>query len=77
MDPTCSLHGIPWSQHPEGRCLYCCLCFKTLTYETCHLLPDGTREDVCDECAEKEAMHDGYLDDLQGTAGEREEYKGC
>ena len=54
IDPACAFHGLRWSEHPEGRCLYCCLCFRTLTAEECHLLPDGSREDVCDECAETE-----------------------
>lgn len=54
VDPTCAIHGIKWSEHKEGRCLYCCLCFKTLTYETCHILPSGEREDTCNECAAEE-----------------------
>lgn len=52
IDPVCLFHGKRRSEH---HCLYCCLCFKTLTVEECHQLPDGTREDVCDECAEFEA----------------------
>lgn len=51
MDPVCLLHGKRMSEHV---CLYCCLCFKNLTPETCHVLPDGSREDVCNECAELE-----------------------
>ena len=54
-DPVCASHGKRWSEHETGRCLYCCLCFKTLTVEECHLLPDGSREDVCNECAALEA----------------------
>jgi hypothetical protein len=56
IDPVCLHHGLRWSQHEGGRCLFCCLCFRTLTAEECHQLPDGTREDVCDECAEYERL---------------------
>jgi hypothetical protein len=56
MDPYCAIHGKRWSEHPGGRCLYCCLCFRPLTPEECHVLPDGTREDVCVPCAEAEAL---------------------
>lgn len=52
IDPVCLFHGKRLSEH---HCLYCCLCFKTLTVEECHQRPDGTREDVCNECAEFEA----------------------
>jgi hypothetical protein len=52
FDPVCLIHGKRKSEH---HCLYCCLCFKSLTVEECHLLSDGTREDVCNECAEMEA----------------------
>jgi hypothetical protein len=52
VDPVCLVHGMRLSEH---RCLYCCLCFKTLTVEECHVRPDGKREDVCDECAAYES----------------------
>jgi hypothetical protein len=55
IDPTCAFHGKKASEHEFDRCLYCCLCFKTLTVEECHLLPDGKREDVCKDCAAWEA----------------------
>lgn len=54
IDPVCLLHGKKASEH---NCLYCCLCYCDLTPETCHVLEDGTKEDVCNECAEKEAAH--------------------
>lgn len=53
LDPVCIFHGKRWSEH---HCLYCCLCFKTLTLEECHVRSDGKREDVCEECAEHEAL---------------------
>lgn len=53
IDPVCIMHGKRWSQHD---CLYCCICFKDLTIEECHELSDGTKEDVCNECAAKEAL---------------------
>ena len=48
IDPVCLFHGKRWSEH---YCLYCCLCFRTLTPEECHVRADGKREDVCEECA--------------------------
>jgi hypothetical protein len=51
IDPVCLLHGKKMSEH---TCLYCCLCFKDLTPGTCHVRDDGTKEDVCEECAERE-----------------------
>jgi hypothetical protein len=56
IDPVCLLHGKRWSEHEHGRCLFCCLCFSELTLETCNLLPDGKREDVCHECLVEEAL---------------------
>lgn len=51
IDPVCLVHGKKMSEHD---CLYCCLCFKSLTPEECNVLPDGNKEDVCVECANKE-----------------------
>ena len=57
-EPVCLMHGIPWRLHELGRCLYCCLCFRELTVEECHLQPDGVRIDVCNDCvALEEAAH--------------------
>ena len=50
-DYTCLIHGKKMSEHD---CIYCCLCFKSLTLEQCHLLSNGKREDVCNECAARE-----------------------
>lgn len=57
-DYTCSIHGKKMSEHPPYGCLYCCLCFRDLTPDTCHVLPDGTKEDVCNQCAEEEVKHE-------------------
>lgn len=51
IDPVCLIHGKKMSEH---ICLYCCLCFKSLTVEQCHVRADGIRIDVCNECVEKE-----------------------
>jgi len=51
IDPVCLIHGKKMSEHV---CLYCCLCFKSLTLEECHVREDGKREDVCNECAKRE-----------------------
>jgi hypothetical protein len=53
LDPVCLIHGLRRSEHD---CLYCCLCFESLTPEECHVREDGTREDVCNECAEFEKL---------------------
>lgn len=51
LDPVCLFHG---KRHSEHHCLYCCLCFKTLTPEECSVDEDGVKWDVCVECAEYE-----------------------
>jgi hypothetical protein len=51
IDPVCAFHGKRRSEHV---CLYCCLCFRTITPDECNVLPDGSKEDVCLECAELE-----------------------
>jgi hypothetical protein len=48
---VCTMHG---KQLHEHFCLYCCLCFKDLTPEQCHVTPSGEKEDVCNECTEHE-----------------------
>ena len=50
-DPHCAMHGKKRSEH---TCLYCCICFKDLTIEECHITKDGEREDVCNDCAKHE-----------------------
>lgn len=54
IDPVCMLHGKKWSEHELGFCLYCCLCFVTLTSDECNVLENGKKEDVCKPCAAKE-----------------------
>jgi hypothetical protein len=52
IDPVCLMHGRKMSEHD---CLYCCLCFCPLTPDECHVTEDGIKEDVCNDCAIKEA----------------------
>ena len=47
IDPVCLIHGKKMSQH---QCLYCCLCFRTLTPEECNIREDGVKKDVCVLC---------------------------
>ena len=47
VNPVCLLHGKRWSEHEGGRCLYCCICFKPLTPETCVEDSVGDKWDVC------------------------------
>lgn len=54
VDPVCAFHGIPWSQHEGGRCLYCCSCFKTLTPQDCWVDEVGQKWDMCEECGDAE-----------------------
>ena len=51
IDPVCLIHGKRRSEHD---CLYCALCFKSLTPEECSYLPNGKQQDVCVPCAEAE-----------------------
>ena len=50
IDPVCLIHGKKWSEHPFGRCLYCCVCFKELDPETCWVDDAGEKWDLCLEC---------------------------
>jgi len=54
IDPVCAFHGKKWSEHEHGRCLYCVVCFETLTPETCYHAPDGAIYDLCQKCGEGE-----------------------
>ena len=51
IDPVCLIHGKKKSEH---LCLYCCLCYKSLTPDECNVLEDGKKEDVCKPCAARE-----------------------
>ena len=51
IDPTCLIHGKKMSEH---LCLYCCLCYKSLTPDECYINPAGVKEDVCIPCGTKE-----------------------
>ena len=58
IDPVCLIHGKKWSENPPhwaGKCMYCCLCFKVLnSLKECNLLPNGSYEDICLDCAKIE-----------------------
>lgn len=45
----------PWPRDPTGTSAICCMCFLWFPLDQLHQLPDGSREDVCERCAEKEA----------------------
>lgn len=53
VDPVCLFHGKRRSEH---HCLYCCLCFETLTPDECYVDAAGVKWDVCVECAAHEAL---------------------
>jgi hypothetical protein len=48
IDPVCLFHGKRLSEHV---CLYCCLCFMTLTPEQCYEDAERQKWDVCVPCA--------------------------
>lgn len=54
FDPVCLVHGKKMSEH---ECIYCCLCYKSLTLEECNTTEDGKKEDVCKDCAKEENEH--------------------
>ncbi len=51
-DPVCLVHGKKMSEH---ECLFCCLCFKSLTPDECNVRENGKKEDVCKACASEES----------------------
>ena len=57
IDLVCLIHGKKMSEHELGCCLFCCLCFKSLTSAECNVTEDGKKEDVCKSCAEKEKKY--------------------
>ena len=55
VDPVCAFHGLRWSEHEHGRCIYCPLCFRSDEYE--HWVDEtGQKWDLCRECGEAEAL---------------------
>ena len=51
LDWTCLTHGKKMSEH---LCLYCCMCFKSLTPEECTPDEKGQKWDICQSCYDKE-----------------------
>lgn len=58
VDPVCALHGKRWSEHEDGRCLYCCICFKMLRPNECAISKDGQKWDVCSGCASQAGIEE-------------------
>ena len=54
VDPICIVHGKKMSEHD---CLYCCLCFKSLTPEECSTDENGQKQNVCEKCASDEEAY--------------------
>ena len=54
IDPTCAFHGLKWSQHPDGRCLYCPLCFRSDFGYPKFVDEDGQMWTTCAACAAEE-----------------------
>jgi hypothetical protein len=51
LDPVCLMHGQRKSQH---LCLYCSICYESLTLDQCYQDSDGQRWDICKPCAARE-----------------------
>jgi hypothetical protein len=49
IDPVCLFHGKRRSEH---HCLYCAICFVTLTPEECWRDADGVGWDLCRRCGD-------------------------
>ncbi|MCR4340280.1 MAG: hypothetical protein NUW01_10395 [Gemmatimonadaceae bacterium] len=54
-NPVCAFHGMTAEEHEHGRCLYCCLCFETLTPDECWADESGDRWDMCRDCGERDS----------------------
>jgi len=52
LDPVCLVHGLRASEH---ECLYCALCFRSLTPDVCYEEADGQKVDLCVPCGTAEA----------------------
>ena len=51
LDPVCVFHGKRLSEH---ECLYCCICFQTLTRDECWRDENGQAWDLCEACGRAE-----------------------
>ena len=60
-DPVCLFHGKRMSEHPGGRCLYCCICFTTLTPDMCWTDKSGQKWDICVPCGVAEEKYQESL----------------
>lgn len=56
VDPVCAFHGLRESEHVGGRCLFCCICFETLTPEGCWQDEHGQKWDMCVPCGVSESQ---------------------
>jgi hypothetical protein len=54
IDPVCLFHGKRRSEHEGGRCLFCGICFDTLTPEECWEDAEGQKWDLCVPCGKAE-----------------------
>lgn len=71
IDPVCLFHGKKQSEHD---CLFCCLCFETLTPETCHEDEHGIKWDICKQCdyMEKVAHYEELVNNFARIVDEYE-----
>lgn len=50
IDPVCLFHGKKASEH---HCLFCCICFKTLSISECYIDLNKQRWDMCKNCGDE------------------------
>jgi hypothetical protein len=55
IDPVCAFHGKRRSEHENGQCLYCPLCFRSDDGYEKWVDEQGQAWDLCRECGEAEA----------------------
>lgn len=64
IDPVCAFHGKKWSEHEGGVCLYCCICFTTLTPAECAVDIEGQKHDTCKgQCAAEAGIQERTTDE--------------
>ena len=63
IDPVCLVHGKKWSEHEDGKCIICCLCFSD-DFEPWED-ENGVKWDICVNCKK---LEDAYAASLNNTS---------
>ncbi len=62
FDPVCLIHGKRASEH---QCLYCSICFRSLTPDECDVNAEGEKTDLCKVCGAQER---GFAQAIEAVA---------